>query len=190
VTPTDAADAAIMHFIYDREDVILDFIDADGAGRPAAPTHAQRYLHGLAIDQVLGQGNAAGTVQWHLTDHLGTVRDLVDNSGAAANRIKYDSYENVDGRSGALVGTRYQFTGREADSETALLYHCVGTRQSYRRFTNEDPFGFTKQQTPTLLGENGQGASLEQGRADRKISMAEKWHQVSRRGMICTAEEI
>ena len=31
-TPQDATDAAITHFIYDREDVILDFVDEDGTG--------------------------------------------------------------------------------------------------------------------------------------------------------------
>jgi RHS repeat-associated protein len=131
------------HFVYDRDDVLLDFVDADGSGTSASPTLAQRYLHGPAVDQILAQQDAAGNVFWMLTDHLGTVRDLVNNSGVVANHLKYDSYGNVISETNSLVDTRYQFTGREYDAQTALYYY----RARYYgaeigRWTAIDPIGF------------------------------------------------
>ena len=59
------------HFVYDRDDVLLDFVDSDGSG-PNPAVLAHRYLHSPAVDQVFTQEDAAGSVLWHLTDHLGT----------------------------------------------------------------------------------------------------------------------
>ncbi len=120
--PTDAIDAVLTHFVYDREDVLMDFVDRDGSG-PQAPILAERYLHGPGIDQVLAQDDGAGSVQWHLTDHLGTVRDLVDNGGVLVNHLVYDSFGNVVAETNAAVESRYLFTGREHDADTGLHYY-------------------------------------------------------------------
>jgi hypothetical protein len=58
------------HFVYDRENVILDFVDDDGTAGPNGTVLDRRYLHGLEIDQVLAQEDASGSVVWHLADHL------------------------------------------------------------------------------------------------------------------------
>jgi RHS repeat-associated protein len=142
-TPQDAVDAVFTHFVYDREDVILDFIDTDGSG-PATPTLDERYLHGPAVDQVLAQDNAAGSVQWYLTDHLGTVRDLVDNSGVVVNHIGYDSFGNVVSQTSATVDSRYKFTGREFDADTGLHYYRARYFDAAAgRFIGEDPIRFS-----------------------------------------------
>jgi RHS repeat-associated protein len=143
-TPSDAIDAAIMHFAYDREDVILDFVDPDGHSGPAEPSFSQRYLHGLGIDQVLAQDDSHGTTHWHLTDHLGTVRDLATANGAIAEHLDYDSF----GRLLSPSSTRFAFTGREADIETALIYY----RSRYYHasngiFISEDWLGFATDDT-------------------------------------------
>jgi YD repeat-containing protein len=52
-TPADAVDAAIAHFVYDREDVLLDFLESDGSG-PSDPVPRIRYLH-PAYDQIDAQ---------------------------------------------------------------------------------------------------------------------------------------
>ncbi|WP_008308080.1 RHS repeat-associated core domain-containing protein [Leptolyngbya sp. PCC 6406] len=43
-----------------------------------------------------------------LTDHQGSVRDVIDDSGAVLNHLVYDSFG---------------YTGRELDAETGLLYY-------------------------------------------------------------------
>jgi uncharacterized protein RhaS with RHS repeats len=80
-------------------------------------------LHGPSVDQVFAQEDAAGNVQWMLADHVGTVRDLVNNSGTVVNHLKYDSYGKVISESNPAFDTHYQFTGREFDDELNLQYN-------------------------------------------------------------------
>ncbi|MEM9808263.1 MAG: hypothetical protein AAF959_23610, partial [Cyanobacteria bacterium P01_D01_bin.56] len=113
-------DSATTHFVYDGSDVLLDFVDPDGAAGSAAATLDKRYLHGPAVDQVLAQEDSAGEVNWHLTDHLGTVRDIADNSGNVVNHLIYDSYGNVVSETDPVIESRYLYTGREFDEEIGL----------------------------------------------------------------------
>jgi len=115
------------HFVYDREDVLLDFIGA---------SLDTRYFHGPGIDQVLAQ-EKAGSVQWMLTDHLGSTRAVVDGSGAT-QLVEYDAYGNPTG----ALPSRFGFTGREWDGEIELQYfraryHDAGVG----RFISADPLG-------------------------------------------------
>ena len=140
-TPDDAVDGTVTFFVYDGSDVFADLTDPDGSG-PAPSAVAMRYLHGPSVDQVLAQESANGDVQWMLTDHLGTVRDLVNN-GAVVNHIKYDSYGNVISESNPLFQTRYKYTGREFDTETEMQYNRARYFDAaIGRFISEDPIGF------------------------------------------------
>ncbi|WP_217385551.1 Ig-like domain-containing protein [Dolichospermum sp. UHCC 0259] len=138
--PQDTTPAVVTQFIYDGQNVLLEFVDSDGAGANQ-PVLDIRYLHGAGVDQVLAQ-ESAGNVVWHLTDHLGTVRDLVNNSGAVVNHFVYDSFGQVISESNPAVDTRYLFTGREFDSETGLYYYRARYYdQTTGRFLSEDPLG-------------------------------------------------
>ncbi len=140
-TWTDGVDQDIAHFVYDRANVLLDFVDDDGAG-PGAAQLSQRYLHGPAVDQVLAQDDGAGEVLWMLADHLGTVRDLADDDGSILNHLKYDSYGNLIDQSNAAFATRYGFAGREFDRDANLYYFRSRFYDaSLGRFINEDPIG-------------------------------------------------
>ncbi|MBE9182617.1 hypothetical protein IQ268_29180 [Oculatella sp. LEGE 06141] len=126
--------AATTHFVYDRDNVILEF---------TSNSLSQRYLHGTQVDQVLAQENGSGETVWHLTDHLGTVKNLVDGSGAVVNYVKYDSFGKVVSETNGAIGSRYQFTGREFDAETGLyFYRARYYDASVGRFVSEDPIGF------------------------------------------------
>ena len=128
------------YFVYDRDDVILDFVDADGAAEPVLD---KRYLHGTRVDQVLAQEDGAGDVTWHLSDHLGNIKDLADNGGTLINHFVYDSFGNVVSMTGETFISRFLFTGREWDRETGLQFN---RRRYYHPqlgiFVNEDPIGF------------------------------------------------
>ncbi len=141
-TPGDAVDGKITYFVYDGSDVLVELVDLDGSG-PAVATESMRYLHGPAVDQILAQEDATGKVLWDLADHLETVRDLVNNSGIVVNHLKYDSFGNVFAQSNPAANTRYQFTGREHDSETGLQYNRARYYDATSgRFLSEDPIGF------------------------------------------------
>ncbi|MFM6862914.1 MAG: RHS repeat domain-containing protein, partial [Dolichospermum sp.] len=131
----------VRQFIYDGQNILLEFVDSDGAGANQ-PVLDTRYLHGAGVDQVLAQ-ESAGNVEWHLTDHLGTVRDLVNNSGAVVNHFVYDSFGQVISESNPAVDTRYLFTGREFDQEIGLYYYRARYYDANTgRFLSEDPIGF------------------------------------------------
>src|SRR5262249_33755341 len=110
-------------FVYDRDDVILDFRDDDGVQGPHQPVLAERYLLGPIVDQVLAQDDGTGHVLWGLTDHQGTVRDLVGSNGAVVDHISYDSFGDVIAQSDPPAASRYLFTGREFDQQTGLYYY-------------------------------------------------------------------
>ena len=86
-TVAGSAPAVVTNYVFDGGDIVLQL---DGAG---AVTH--RYLHGSAVDQVLADDVAGGDVLWSLGDNLGTVRDVVDSTGAVKNHLSYDSFGNV-----------------------------------------------------------------------------------------------
>ena len=141
-TPGDAIDGVTTYFIYNGQDVVVELRDMDGTG-PAPAATSMRYLHGPEVDQVFAQEDFAGNVLWDLVDHLGSVRDLVNNAGQVVNHLKYDSYGNVLSQSNAAVATRYGFTGREFDIETGLMYFRARYYDpATGRFVSEDPAAF------------------------------------------------
>jgi RHS repeat-associated protein len=126
--------AVTERYVIDRNQIALVF---DGAG---VQTH--RYLYGTQIDQVLSDETPTGMV-WALADRLGTVSDLVDNSGSIVNHITYDSFGKVVGQSNPSVVFRYGYTGREQDGETGLDYYRARYYDAGNgRFISEDPIGF------------------------------------------------
>ncbi|WP_342596963.1 RHS repeat-associated core domain-containing protein [Cyanobacterium aponinum UTEX 3222] len=131
-------DGVATYFVYDRDDVILDFVD-DGNGVELD----MRYLHGNQVDEVLAQEDGNGDVVWLLTDHLGTIRDLLDNTGDVVNHLTYDSYGNVVSETDATVDSRYRFTGREWDEEIDLYYYRARYYSGQTgRFISVDPIFF------------------------------------------------
>jgi RHS repeat-associated protein len=126
--------AVTERYVIDRNQISLVF---DAAG-----TQTHRYLYGTQIDQVLSDETPTGMV-WALADRLGTVSDLVDNSGNVVNHISYDSFGKVVGQTNPSVVFRYGYTGREADDETGLNYYRARYYDAgVGRFISEDPLGF------------------------------------------------
>ncbi len=143
-TPADGVDGFFEQYVYDGDNIILDFVDADGGGATASSVVSRRYLHGPAIDQVLAQDDGAGGVHWLLSDHLGTIRDLADNAGLVVNHIVYDAFGNVLSQTNDTVESRYLYTGREFDGEVGLHYYRARyLDSSVGRFLSEDTIGFS-----------------------------------------------
>ncbi len=138
--PQDAVNALVTHFVYDGSDVHLEFVDSDGANEPVLDI---RYLQGPEVDQILAQEEVGGDAIWHLTDRLGTIRDLADNSGTVINHITYDSFGNVVSETDADFETCYLFAGREFDEETGLYYYRARYYDGIQgKFLSNDPIGF------------------------------------------------
>ena len=76
--------------LYDGSDPIMDF---NGSG-----SLEMRYLNGPTgqlVDSVLARESAGGTVAWYLPDRLGTIRDLINNSGSIIDHIDYSAFGTV-----------------------------------------------------------------------------------------------
>ncbi|XZE36947.1 RHS repeat-associated core domain-containing protein [Pirellulaceae bacterium SH501] len=130
------ASTEVTRFVYDGGD-ILAVTDASGD-----ITH--RMLHGSAVDQILAiEEDATGEVLWGLTDHLGSIRDIVDNDGNVENHIVYDAFGNVVSETDAAIAFLYGFTGRERDEESGLNYHRARYYDTATgRWLSNDPIGF------------------------------------------------
>jgi RHS repeat-associated protein len=96
-----------------------------------------------------------GSIQWLVTDHLGTPRLIVDQTGAWSSVKRHDYlpfgeelFAGTGGRSttqgySAADGIRQQFTQKERDIETGLDYFEARYFSSTQgRFTTVDPVTF------------------------------------------------
>ena len=107
-----------------------------------------RYLHGPDIDQILADEDASGDVLWQLTDHLGTVRDLIEYDSTAdttsvINHIKYDAFGNITDETDSTKTPFYAFTGRAWDPGAEIFYYRARWYDAVvGRFVTEDPIGF------------------------------------------------
>ncbi|HEY0763681.1 MAG TPA: RHS repeat-associated core domain-containing protein [Pyrinomonadaceae bacterium] len=155
---------------------------------------ARLYWHDTAnmkFNQVTitGVTNAGSKVQWMVTDHLGTPRMIVDNSGSLASVSRHDYLpygEELFAGSGTRTsgkgysqadGTRQHFTGYERDNETGLDFaHARYSANVQGRFTSVDPvpgfpdtpqtwnaYTYTNNSPVNLTDANGMFANAEYG---------------------------
>jgi RHS repeat-associated protein len=119
------------NFVYDGQDVMKD-LNSDGS--------AIDYLNGPGTDNKLRLIDSRQTSAplYFQPDHLGSTAALTNSIGAVAGRISYDAFGNSSGS----PLTRYDFTGRERDSETGLMYYRARWYDPViGRFISEDPIG-------------------------------------------------
>ncbi|MEM6471894.1 MAG: RHS repeat-associated core domain-containing protein [Planctomycetota bacterium] len=129
--------ATTERYVYDGGDILVVVDDAGAV--------EQRMLHGPAVDQILAiEETSSGDVSWALTDHLGSVRDVIDSSGNVLNRIDYDTFGGIADESDPAEDFFYGYTGRDRDEESGLNYH----RARYfdpttDRWMSQDPIRFS-----------------------------------------------
>ena len=126
-------------YIYDGPDVIEERLST-------GPVY--RYVQGLQTDQHRAMRDDTGVVTYYLADHLGSIVQTTDATGAVALAREYDPYGNI------LAGTGvagYAFTGREWDPEIGLHYYRARYyAPNLGRFISEDPIGIAG--GPNLYG--------------------------------------
>lgn len=124
------ASGLTANFLYDGQDVVLD--------RAASGIQID-YLNGAGIDNKLRQASANTGALYFLQDHLHNTIGLADANGRAVDRLRYEAYGM--GVSSSL--TRYNYTGREQDVATGLMFYRARWYDPERhRFLTEDPLGF------------------------------------------------
>jgi RHS repeat-associated protein len=129
-----------------------------------------RRLYGDSVDQLLARitGGTGGSAGWYLTDHLGSVRNVTDSTGALTGTLSYDPFGNALTNTGST--DRYQFTGREVDSVTGLQYNRARYYNAAAgRWTSDDPEGFDAgdDNLYRYVGNNGTNATDPKGLGSR-----------------------
>jgi RHS repeat-associated protein len=131
----DDQDAVITRFAYDRGNAWAD-LDVSG-------NLITRRLYEDAIDKVFARISSGGSVDWYLTDRLGSIRDLTDGTGALRDHLDYTSYGKLTTESNPGYADRYTWTGRERDTEINLQYNRARYYDwSTGRWLSQDPLGF------------------------------------------------
>src|SRR5207244_12862348 len=118
------------NFIYDGQEVVKD-INSDGS--------TVEYLNGPGSDnKIRQQGSSHSSTYYFSQDHLGSTTALTATNGKLVEQISYDAYGNGAGS----THTRYDYTGRERDPDTGLLYYRARFYDpQLGRFISEDPMG-------------------------------------------------
>ena len=142
---TTPAGTTVTDFVYDGDNVLLEFQSSGGSSTPVLTEHS---LYGPAVDQVLAEDAGDGSVFWLLADDLGSIRDVLNSAGAEVDHLVYDSFGNVLSQTNPAAAPRYQFTGRALDSATGLsVYGARDYDSATGRFLTPSPMAFEGQQT-------------------------------------------
>ena len=126
--------------LFSRSSPIIDFNSSGSL--------TMRYLNGPAgdiVDAVLARQTSGGTVSWYLPDRLGTVRDLINNSGSIIDHVDYSAFGTVLGESSPSNGDRMMgFAGLERDSVTGLNLVVERVENPMTgRWDSQDPIGLS-----------------------------------------------
>jgi RHS repeat-associated protein len=96
-----------------------------------------------AVDMLLADEDALGETYFHLADHLGTTRDVVDDQGNLVNHLVFDSFGNILSETSSSADHTRIYAG--------LIWEVtIDQYRSFTRFydpatgiwTSEDPIGF------------------------------------------------
>jgi len=124
-------DGVRRHFVYDGDNVILVL---DDSGQVVS-----RRLQDRAVDRPLAVDDG-NEIQWLLTDHLGSVRNVVSTNGQSLAEFAYTPFgEQILGPAPSLDDS-IRFTGREFDIPGGLGYYRARVyAPDIARFLSEDP---------------------------------------------------
>ncbi len=127
----------------------------DGANvvRERTGSTSASLLTGIASDQLFSR-LSGGATDSYLTDRLGSVIGLADESGAVQTEYTYEPFGSVV-ESGAPSDNPFQYTGRELDG-TGLEYDRPRYYSPAQgRFVSQDPIGFAGSGTNLYLYAGG-----------------------------------
>jgi RHS repeat-associated protein len=129
------------------------YADSDVVSERVSTGVTVEYFHPPAgIDEPLGKRDNLGATRFYVSDHLGSVAEITEPSGAVVTRRLYDPFGTLlsgDAERG------YAFTGREWEPETSLHYYRARYYDArLGRFLSMDPAGAAGGTNPYRYVEN------------------------------------
>ena len=127
--------SSVTKFVYNGDQI--------WATLDASNQVTERYVSLDGLDSAFARIGAAGGVGWLLADRLGSVRDIVNNSGQVIDHIDYDAWGSKINETQPANGDAVGYAGYWFDA-------AVGLDQDWHReydpasgrFTQKDPTGF------------------------------------------------
>jgi len=95
-------------------------------------------LWGANQDELLCENDT-----WTLSDHLGTVRDLIDSEDVLRNHLQYNAFGKLVSATDAKNLPRFRYTGKLFDAATGLQWNINRWYDAeVGRWISEDPIGY------------------------------------------------
>jgi RHS repeat-associated protein len=130
---TQNSTSTTTNYLYDGNNAAADL---DQSGNVLA-----RYAAMLNIDEPLAELRSSVT-SYYSQDGIGSVTSLTTSAGGLGNTYRYDTFGNLTASSGS-VANRFQYAGRELDSESGVyFYRARYYDSSVGRFLSADPVGY------------------------------------------------
>ena len=172
VAPFIPTNEAHSYDVTGNDQEAMRWVDSDGSGTGQILRLTNRYLWADSVDQLLSDeqywnntgmainattsSTVAGNTLWTRGDHLGSIRDLLDNNGVIREHQVFDSYgrlvREVDYNSAGqviasndawAVDTVFGYTGRSWDTDVNLQYNRARWYDPQTgRWLSQDPIGF------------------------------------------------
>jgi RHS repeat-associated protein len=101
------------------------------------------------VSSLFARIGSDGTEAWYLSDHLGSTRGLMNNSGTLIDTLTFDAFGNIATESTPANGDRFKFAAGQWDSNLSQ-YH-FGARwydPADGRWTSPDPLGLGPDSNP------------------------------------------
>jgi RHS repeat-associated protein len=127
-------------FVYQGDDVAAELVDENGDG---SPERTRVYWTLPELDQRIGfveKIDGVSRAYYFLCDQVGSVMQIVDDTGAVVNQYDYDAYGNIRWENSFEgVANRYTFQGREWDAHAQHYYFRNRTyAPEWGQFTGPD----------------------------------------------------
>ncbi len=124
-------DGVIRHYIFDGPNPIIALDDAGQV--------VWRMLHPRSVDRPLAM-EVGGELRWLLADHLGSVRQQVDNAGQVIANFTYDAFGRQLTGPAATIDDPVRYSGRDFDLPGSLGFYRLRLYDpAIGRFLSDDP---------------------------------------------------
>jgi RHS repeat-associated protein len=132
VTGSDTTWRVTNRWVYDGTSVV-----ADSGSTSAWRWHAYNGLSRVA--EATDSGASSSSLRYLLTDHLGTVQAITDDTGAVVARYQFDPYGNLESYQGSVT-TDLLYTGKGFDADLGYWYFNARFYDAERgAFMGRDP---------------------------------------------------
>jgi RHS repeat-associated protein len=116
------------------------YIDFNGSGQVT-----ERYLTDpTGLDNFYARVSPSGTVNWYLTDNLGSIRQIVGTNGSVLDQLTYGTFGGLLSETNSANGDRFKYAGGEYDSVLGTdRFDARYYGPTDGRFKSQDPLSFS-----------------------------------------------